>query len=329
MHSEHIAELTNRYLAVPSVVGFEEPFIAALEADLDRIGRPHHRTAGLLAVPGHGWTVSAHIDRHGLVTDTGGVLRYAAAEIGEHRTLGPRARTAVCTRFADEDVAAYDPATGVPVATATVDHGDHCGLDHSAELFAEPFTDLPAGVPVAFAAPASPPREGWISGQLDNTVSAAMAIALLEAGFGGTVLFTLGEEIGRSWEALVDWFDEPERRLLVLDTSPFDDEAPAADGAAVLRHRDAGAAFDAETVALVEATADEVGVPVIWKDRLLEAHQKPLGRTELGRLVAGTDGRATGATLQIPTTDYHSNHETTSYVAIDNVWHLLTSVLDV
>lgn len=329
MHAEHIAALTARYLDIPAVVGFEDPFVAALESELDRIGRPHRRVGGLLAAPGEGWTISAHIDRHGLVTRDDGTLGYAASEIGEHRPLGARMQAAVCRRFAGEAVVAYDPDTGEPLARGTVQHRDHCGLAAPEALVATGIAGLPAGVPVSFAPPQAAPRPGWLSGQLDNVVSAAIAVALLEQGFSGTVLFTRGEEIGRSWESLAAWFTEPERRLVVLDTSPFDDADAATEGAAVLRNRDAGATFDPDTVADLERAAAQAEVPVIWKDHVLEAQSKPLGRTELGRLVAATSGRVSGATLQVPTTDYHSNHETTSLAGIGGVWKVLTSLLDI
>lgn len=89
-------------------------------------------------------------------------------------------------------------------------------------------------------------------------------------------------------DRLLDWFrrfDRGSQSLIVLDTSPFPDRESAAAQHVTLRNRDVG--------------------------------QKPLsfGRTELGRIVAATEGKVQGATLQIPTTGYHTPSETTSLEA--------------
>lgn len=317
MDAGAVIERALRYLAVPAVVGFEDPFLATLAADAAELGRPVERHASLLALPGNGpLVVSAHIDRHGLITRADGLLGYAAHEAaGAHRPLTPRLAAAVCARFDDERVVAYDAATGAVLAEGTVVHAEHCSIGPVLDLAGRGLETVPPGTPVAFAEPGH--RDGqWLRGQLDNALSAALAMHVA-AGFDGTILFTCGEEAGRSWEALRDWFPGPCRDLVVLDTSPFDAPDTAECGAVVLRRSDAGAAFDAGLVGRLEATADQAGVPVVWKDAVLAAEGRPLGRTELGRLVAGTDGRVTGATLQVPTTDYHSNHEATTRTAIE------------
>jgi putative aminopeptidase FrvX len=52
-----------------------------------------------------------------------------------------------------------------------------------------------------------------------------------------------------------------------------------------------------------------------------------LGRTELGRLIAATDGQITGTTLQIPTTGYHTTSETASLRSVAAVLRLLETYL--
>jgi hypothetical protein len=54
---------------------------------------------------------------------------------------------------------------------------------------------------------------------------------------------------------------------------------------------------------------------------------KKLGKTELGHFVDETEGRYNGATVQLPTTNYHSNHETTSELAIENFYKALLEIL--
>ncbi|MDH3302883.1 MAG: peptidase M42 [Acidimicrobiia bacterium] len=318
-----VSARVQRYLRVPSVVGFEQPFLAVLEADLHALGRSSERRPGLLAAPGGPVTVSAHVDRHGFVTGPGGALAYAANEVS-HRALSPRLAAVVCTRYDQEDVVAYDTETGRILGRATIVHGGHCGIGPELDLEAPELAHLPASTPVAFT---PPPQEepGALVGQLDNTLSAAMAVELLASGFDGTVLFTCGEEAGRSWLALASWFDRPSTRLFVLDTSPFDDAGPVERGTAVLRHADAGAEFDSSTTGQLADAAQRVGVDILWKDDILSRAGRPLGRTELGRVISETAGRVSGSTLQIPTTDYHTNRERTSWTAIEAVGRVLVA----
>ncbi len=328
---------THRFLEFPAVVGYEEPFVAELERTARAMGRHTERGDGLLAVTGESAEhVSAHIDRHGLVTTAAGTLAYAARlAAAAHRPLTPKLRAAVCHRFATESVYAYDAATGAVLGEGTVEHTEHCGIGPDLALAVAGLDDVAAGVPVAFAAPA-PWTGGRFMGQLDNVLAAAIGVELIESGFPGSVLFTLGEEAGRSWEALAAWFEHPVANLLVLDTSPFHkgpfdtgpfgNAGPVDDGAVVLRHEDAGARFDDAATERVAAAATAAGAPIVWKDDVLRDAGRPLGRTELGRLVDATAGTVTGTTLQIPTTDYHSNHETTSRVAIQATMRVLAEL---
>lgn len=227
-----------------------------------------------------------------------------------------------------EAVYAYDPVTGERLADGIVNHGAHCGLGPVISIEAPGLEHVDPGVPVAFAGGATVAAP-LVSGQLDNVASVAIAFELLEAGFAGTVLFTVGEEAGRSYVALADYFGDGRLdELLVLDTSPFEDPEPCATGRVVLRRVDAGGSFHARFVERIERAAATADVPTVCKDGLLAREGRPLGRTELGRLISSTEGRLNGATLQLPTTDYHSNHETTSLAAISNVLSALGGLYD-
>lgn len=313
LNASQIAARTRSLLASPAVVGFEAPFFDTIESIVTDLGHRVERRHGLLAVAGGPVTISAHVDRHGFVTASGGRVVYASS-VAAHRSLGPRQATVVCRRFAHEHVAAYDPESGVILAVGTVEHGEHCGMD-GVELSVPELSEIPPGIPVGFVAN-EPHKSATIAGQLDNALSVAIAIELLSDGFDGSVLFTAGEEAGVSWKALVKWFGEPTDQLVVLDTSPFDDGGAADRGAVVLRARDAGGTFSNETTTRMAEAAVSVGVEVVWKDMLLASLGRPIGRTELGRVVEATAGAVTGTTLQIPTTDYHTNHEATTLSAI-------------
>ena len=51
------------------------------------------------------------------------------------------------------------------------------------------------------------------------------------------------------------------------------------------------------------------------------------GRTELGRLIAHTQGEVTGTTLQIPTTGYHTTRETASLQSISSAIRVLRTLV--
>jgi putative aminopeptidase FrvX len=74
-----------------------------------------------------------------------------------------------------------------------------------------------------------------------------------------------------------------------------------------------------------------MGISYSYKDEYIKAQNKirskpySLGCTELGRLVAETNGQINGTTLQIPSTGYHTPNETASISSIDAVIKLLMS----
>lgn len=328
-------------LAVPAVVGFERPLLDHLAARLSGSGRSVDRREGVLVVDGGapGPRLSAHVDRHGLVAGPGG-FRYAAHHVREVR-YGEQVRVAasvaarVCGRFAGEAVFAYDPASGATLGEGTVGHV--CNPDEpGVAIPVDGLDGLPAGTPVAYALGCSARRD-VVSGQLDNALSAAIVVEMLGAGFGGRAYFTVEEEVGRSWEHLAAADPDPTRELLVLDTSPFEVEQPARDGMVVLRNRDANGTFDAGLVRSVAAACDRLGVPWLAKDELVDeenlrrlaAHRSPksLGSTELGRLVAESGGSWNGATVQVPTYGYHTNHESTSVRAVEGVCRVLAELV--
>jgi hypothetical protein len=65
-----------------------------------------------------------------------------------------------------------------------------------------------------------------------------------------------------------------------------------------------------------------LGITYTYKDAYVDALNETrikklsLGRTELGRLIAASNGEISGTTLQIPTTGYHTASETASLDSI-------------
>ena len=335
-------------VAVPSVVGYEGPLMRHLARELHTAGLDVTSSEG--GVVGNGArggrvVISAHADRHGLICTAPGTFTYAAHVLPAIRGVANSHRHAfaetVCTRFGDEEVRAYDPRTGNTVADGRVDHMAVCGIDDlGIEVPVKGLDAILTATPVAFQGKVV--QEGkHVQAQLDNVLGVAMALVLVEGGFDGTVVFTAEEEIGASWRylnhELLRHVQAPDT-LIVLDTSPCDDTEAVDVGAVVLRWRDETARFSVPTVSRLIQISQSHDIPVVVKDRLIERlneerrfngrDELPLGRTELGRLVRGTAEFVNGATLQVPTTMYHTNAETTSVTAIANAMRVLRDATD-
>jgi len=127
------------------------------------------------------------------------------------------------------------------------------------------------------------------------------------------------------------------QNILILDTCPLDQDNLLNQGAVVLRNKDALAKFNAEMVAKIEQILINQRIPyvkidelIIEENRLHEQYKQPLkglGITELGQLISHTQGKYSGASLQIPTIGYHTNQETTSISSIANIYTTLSSYL--
>ena len=192
-----------------------------------------------------------------------------------------------------------------------------------------------AGTPVAFKDKLTI-EEGRLSGQLDNVLSAAALVHLFTLGFQGTAFFTAQEEAGKSWRYLLEWFRRfggSTNRLYVVDTSPFPDVEAADKQQLVLRTKDANAEFKAEATEIGEQMCQQLGVTVVYKDKYVEAanrlaeergeRPKSLGSTELGRIIASSNGLVDGSTIQVPTTGYHTMSESASIESVDAFIRLL------
>lgn len=323
---------TCEYLDFPAVVGHETPFLDHVAADFQAMGakveRPRNLAVITLDKPGP--VLLAHADRHGAVIDEDGAAVYAAYAVknekyGDASTPSDAFVRTLGERHAGEEMFAYDRKTGGRIA-----YGDVIGaeLDEAgrAVLKLGAMPSLPPGTPIGFSRSLDRSQSGYVAGQLDNPVSIAALRIAAEFGLGGTILVTAEEEIGRSASHVLDWARagglSPTTDLVVCDTTPFDDGAAALAGAVILRRRDATASFNADQVSRIETAAGSVGAPMIFKDSFIERENdartrrgqplKTMGLTELGKITAASKGEYAGATLQLPTFNYHTNRESTT-----------------
>ena len=327
----------------PAVVGAEDSFFRVLRRELEELDICVERHSGILVAKGgdpDGVILSAHVDRNGLVCSGPNEFQYAAfiaANRGELTgdSVSEQMVATIADRFTGQRVQAHLPYTGTYIGQGTITKGYLCPKRLNLIFELDGLDYLEPGTPVAFLDRLTV-TGNHISAQLDNVVSVALIIHLYRTGFRGTALFTAQEEAGRSWRYALAWLQRESistRRLLVLDTSPYPDPEAAGAQDLVLRKKDGSGSFDPDFTAEIAARCDSLGISYTYKDEWIAlqnlSREKPysLGRTELGRLAAASDGSINGTTLQIPTTGYHTAEETASLSSIQAAIGLLSTFI--
>lgn len=323
----------------PSVVGAEDAFFRVLRRELEECNVKVERYHGLLVATGKDpgrLYLSAHVDRHGLLCTGPNQFQYAAFIAGNRGELtgdsvSEQFMEMIAGRFRGQRVQAHTPYAGSYLGQGMITDSYVCPRRRNLLFEIEGLEFLQPGAPVSFLDRLQV-NGGRLSAQLDNVICVAMLIQLIRWGFQGTALFTAGEEAGRSWRFAVEWFqgrDLQTDRLIVLDTSPFPTNEDLQEQAVVLRHRDSTGEFDAAVTAELQDLCEANDVTYRYKDEYVEAlniHREKklsLGRTELGRIIASTDGGIRGTTLQLPTSSYHTATETAEINSVKAMLKLL------
>ncbi|MDH5659715.1 MAG: peptidase M42 [Gammaproteobacteria bacterium] len=346
MLNNDFIELLQTIIRQPSVVGAEHSFFRVLQRELEERGAIVTWYEGLLVAQGnkpHCAMFSAHIDRHGLICTGPNEFQYAAF-ISANRTdllnnsVSEELMTKVIERFQSEKVFAYEPWSGAYRGKGVIKNAYVCEFRNNLIFEVEGLDDVVAGTPVAFEDKLKI-NDGRLEGQLDNVLTAAALIHLFSIGFQGTVFFTAQEESGKSWRYLLEWFrrfGNSTNRLIVVDTSPFPSVEDANKQLLVLRKKDANASFNETSTKLVEELCRKKNMSFIYKDLYIEKENEKLvsmgemphtlGSTEMGRIIAASNGLVDGTTIQIPTTGYHTMKESVSMNSIDTFIELLRTI---
>lgn len=340
MPYETVVSKTIEYLAIPSVVGHEKIFGRYLAKDFEKLGLRVREYRGILEVSPqnpNSQIISAHIDRHGLISIGEGKYQYAARNIkqykyGEKNSSAKAVLNSISKRFDGERVFAYDPETGDHLGEGEIERCDTVSEKGRSIFYIKNVKPMAEDIPIAYARSATSDGK-HLKGQIDNVVSIGMIYTLFQNGFQGTALFSKEEEIGKSWIHIANWLKVNKRdtkELIILDTSPYREAAPIEGGLVVLRNRDKSSKFNTKLVRKIKKRAEALLIPYQVKDEYFISKglkTKDLGSTELGHLVKNYRGRWSGATVQIPTMEYHTSYETTSRGCIESYYSLLHSIL--
>jgi putative aminopeptidase FrvX len=340
MPFETVCLKTVEYLSVPSVVGHEEHFFRYLKNDFEKLGLTVTQHDGILEISGakpKSQIISAHIDRHGLISMGNGQYAYAAEYVreekyGEENRPTRKTLEAISDRFEGEIMLAYDPKTGDRLGEGTIEDCEACMANGDSVFYVRGMKDMPANIPVGYSRLARSDGD-FLKGQIDNVVSIGVIYVLFQNGFQGTAILSAEEEIGKSWIHIQNWLEKENiesKNLIIIDTSPYRESEPVDNHIVVLRNRDKSAEFNKELVERIKKRCEGLNLPFQIKDEFFLSQGleiKDLGSTELGRLVDNTKGKWSGATIQIPTTEYHTSYETTSKGCIESFYALLQNIL--
>lgn len=335
-----IIHKTIEYLCIPSVVGHEKFFMHYLYQDFKKLGLSVFKSDGALEVHGDKREqniICAHIDRHGLISLGDNEYVYAAQYIkeikyGENNQSSRLQVQSIAERFEGEHVYAYHPDTGETLARGVIKSCYPNQRNDDALFDVDDILQLEQNIPLAYARKARFEND-FLKGQIDNVLSLATVYTLFQSGYQGTAILACEEEIGKSWLHIAEYLDGMHietDRLIVLDTSPYADPEILESGPIILRARDKTESFNTEFVDALKRRCVHMNMPYEVKDEMMLAAGKSidmLGSTELGRLVDGTKGYWSGATVQVPTVMYHTSNETTSARAIKNYYAFLKDIL--
>lgn len=168
-------------------------------------------------------------------------------------------------------------------------------------------------------------EEKFLSGQIDNVISAACLFYLMEKGeFNEEIIFTTQEEIGKSYECVLDYVNLDEnfhKKIIVLDTSPYSNLEKQPPGFLTLRNGDENGEFDQDLVLEIKNLLDENKLNYDFKSSFF-------GRTELGRVSSESGGKVNGITLQLPSMNYHTIFETCSKKSLENYVFVIKKLLE-
>lgn len=243
----------------------------------------------------------------------------------------------ISQRYINQNVHAYEPFSGGYLGIGKITDAFLKEEINNLIFKIDGLNHLLPGTPIAFVDKLKQ-NGNLISAQLDNVLSAAIILYLYQHGFAGTAFFTAQEEAGKSWRFVHEWFKKNKistDKLVVLDTSPYENREEADKQLVVLRNKDVNARFKSPLLKELKQFCKKNKISFSCKDKfIIEKNKlrekdglKPLsiGSTELGRIVMESNGQIQGATLQIPTTGYHTVDETACVESIKAIIFILSS----
>ncbi|MDD5331411.1 MAG: hypothetical protein PHE43_01130 [Candidatus Nanoarchaeia archaeon] len=345
MEIQPIINKLEEYVQIPSVVRYEDSFRNHLSEDFANLGCDIKFDERFLIISKKNIrnpkVLTAHIDRHGIVINSNLDFEYAAFNANKfYKKDNPSSEKMfqeAGKRFLNCLVYSY-------WIRNRLEEGFVKSFDYDLETKTLKFDvdgikKLESNLPVSYLSNLKI-NGPFIDSQIDNAISIALIYQLVKDGYDGNIIFSTEEEIGNSWKYVLKALEKlnlSTKEIINLDTTPYTERDKIENGLVVLRNKDQHGVFNPNLVRFLKNKCDELLIPYEMKDEFIEGQnkklvtegQKPkkLGTTELGRIVEETKGDINGATIQIPTFNYHTNNETASIKGLENFYRLVSKVL--
>ncbi|MDD3774827.1 MAG: peptidase M42 [Sulfurovaceae bacterium] len=343
---ENYFDLLKQLIRTPSVVGAENPYFMAIKRELEELGIRTTLYEGLLVAQGNepdSGYISSHADRHGLICTGPNEFQYAAY-ISKNRgdltgnSISEQTYKNIVGRFIGQKVQAYSPCSGNYLGIGIIRSTYICERRGNLIFEIDGLEYLLPNTPIAFLDKLTI-KDEYVSAQLDNAITNAMIVYLYQLGYQGTAFFTAEEEAGKSWRYILEWFqrfDLDTDKLLILDTSPYQDLESISKLDLVFRRRDSHARFKSPLQKQLIKICRKNKIRYDYKDRYIKEKNKQIildgnkpssiGSTELGRLIVASKRKIQGTTLQIPTIGYHTIEETARIDSIISALNVLKAL---
>jgi putative aminopeptidase FrvX len=327
---KEILKITNEFLKIPSVIEHEKPFLDFLEKKFKKLGYNVFRTKRYLVIKSLNenkkYLFSSHIDRQGFILNNKNEVEYCAHFYKKKYKLEfkknfPEQYTIVALRYTREKLISYDVSSGKKLnkfkslryETDWKKHKVILDLDKKLKEEDKIFM-LESKINIL---------NNYFFAQIDNVISAAVLYYIAKNNkIKNDIIFTTREEIGKSYENPINYLNRIKRNLkiIVLDTSPYENFNNKKEGFLTLREGDENGMFDKELLLNIKKIIKNYKVPI---------HFKPsnTGMTELGRITSISNGKYTGITIQLPTMNYHTTFETSTFESLENYYKIIKKLI--
>lgn len=321
-----ILEICDDFLQIPSVTHFEKPFLVYLQKKAVDLGYETIVEDNYLVVKGKSinpkYLFSSHIDRHGLIKNENGQIEYLAYYFKKKYGLQFKKDyhdfyIQCSLRHTNDYVSSYDLESGKVLNSYKTLRYEQ---NWKEKLVTFDFDKKSLDIDKVFKFDSKVVVLGdKFLGQIDNVISAAVLFFLLETiEFQNDIIFTTKEEIGRSYLNVLDYMEKYNQNLdiITLDTTPYENFNGKNDGFLVLREGDENGKFNLDLVNNMKDILSQENISFYFKP-------SDIGMTELGRVSTSSEGKYNGATLQIPTMNYHTTYETSTLSSLYSYYKIL------
>ena len=259
--------------------------------------------------------LTIHIDRLGLVKSSK-LITYSNYYGYEHYSKNYKPNIVFGDRFLGKKVVAYHPTSGRSIGQGIVTQC-HINTDDklSFDIKGISWNLEQDPVPIGYQ-PSICLNKNRISGQIDNILAIYIGYLLLKNRSKFSIIFTSEEEIGFSWNFISNFLDTHHHStVLVLDTTNIEHLIGLKDVDIVFRVSDDKAEFGQDLIEKLTGLANKSGIRYFLKTKNPDS-TKIRTITEIGRLIDQSKHKIQGATVQLPSINYHTVDETTTVYSL-------------